>query len=295
MDDRKRQRLRRKGVQGLWALLTNAHLSGFVTGRIYSGPLKRFCVPGMNCYACPGALSACPIGSLQAMAAAKRPRFAFYVLGFLALVGVLVGRFVCGWLCLFGLIQELLYRIPAPKLTVPERLDRALRWLKYVFLAVLVLLLPYILRDEYGLSVPYFCKWVCPVGTLEGGVPLVLLNEGMRRAAHFLFAWKLAILVAIVLLSVFIHRPFCKYVCPLGAIYALFQRISFLRLELDADACVHCGACAKVCKMQVDPVKTPNSAECIRCGECVHACPQGALRFTVAGRAAKSGEKRNPA
>lgn len=275
----------RKAVQGAWALLTNAHLSGFVTGSIYSGALKRFCVPGMNCYACPAAIGACPIGSLQAAFAAKKHRFAFYVLGWLALIGILLGRFVCGWLCLFGLIQELLYKIPTRKFTVPEKADRILRYAKYGFLAVFVVLLPIMLRDEFGLGVPQFCKWICPVGTLEGGVPLVLLNEGMRAAAHFLFAWKAAILGMILLLSVFIHRPFCKYLCPLGAFYALFQRVSFLHLEVDSDACVQCGKCAKVCKMQVDPVKNPNCAECIRCGDCVHACPQSALRFTMKGKA----------
>ena len=168
-------------------------------------------------------------------------------------------------------------------LTVPPKADKVLRYGKYVFLLVFVILLPTILRDEFGLSVPYFCKWICPVGTLEGGVPLVLLDRGIRAAAHGLFRWKLGILAALVLLSVFIHRPFCKYVCPLGAFYALFQRISFLRLELDADACVGCGACAKVCKMQVNPARTPNSAECIRCGDCVHACPKNALKFHVSG------------
>lgn len=281
-------------MQGLWALITNAHLSGFVTGQIYSGPLKQFCVPGMNCYACPGAVGACPIGSMQAMLAAKKTRVSFYVLGFLALIGVLVGRFICGWLCLFGLIQELLYKIPTPKLKIPARLDGMLRYLKYGILLVFVLLLPTILRDEFGLSVPYFCKWLCPVGALEGGVPLVLLDRGIRAAAHGLYAWKLGILILILALSVFIHRPFCKYICPLGAFYGLFQKISFLRLELDANACVRCGACAKVCKMQVDPAKTPNSAECVRCGECIRACPKNALKFNVAGRKQPDPERSTP-
>ena len=292
MDNLRTHRRKRRTVQGIWALLTNAHLSGFVTGRIYSGPLKRFCVPGMNCYACPGALGACPIGALQAMVTGRKPRFAFYVLGWLALLGVLLGRFICGWLCLFGLIQELLYKIPTPKITVPKALDRRLRYLKYGFLLVFVILLPTILRDKFGMSVPYFCKWICPVGMLEGGVPLAILDKGIRSAAHALYAWKLAILVVVLLLSVFIHRPFCKYVCPLGAFYALFQKISVLRMEVDTDACVQCGACAKVCHMQVDPVKAPNSAECIRCGECIHACPQNALKFRAVGKSTSGAERR---
>lgn len=271
--------LKRKIVQGFWGLLSNAHLSGFITGKIYTGPLKKFCVPGMNCYACPGALGACPIGSMQAMLSARHPRIPFYVLGFLMAVGVAAGRLICGWLCLFGLIQEILYKIPVPKIHVPEKADQVLRYLKYVMLVLFAVLLPIILRDEFGMSTTYFCKWICPVGTLEGGIPLVLLDRTLRQAAHLLFAWKTVILVVIIGLSMTIYRPFCKYICPLGAFYALFQKISFVRLRVDTSACVHCGKCERVCKMNVDPVQTPNSAECIRCGDCVSECPQNALYF----------------
>jgi len=274
---------RRRIVQFLWGLLTNAHLSGWLTGRIYQGPLKQFCVPGMNCYACPAAVGACPLGSLQAFLSARKPKAPLYVLGFLTMTGVLLGRFICGWLCLFGLIQELLYRIPTPKVQVPERADRVLRKGKYLILAVFVVLLPLVLRDGMGVSFPYFCKWICPVGTLEGGIPLVILNEGLRHLVHGLYAWKLVVLAAVVGLSVVIHRPFCKYICPLGAFYALFQKIGFLRLVRDESACTNCGACAHRCAMQVDPVRDPDSTECIRCGVCVQACPQHALRFAAAG------------
>ncbi len=270
---------RRKFIQFLWALITNAHLTGFVTGRIYQGPLKRFCVPGMNCYACPAAVGACPLGAMQTFFSARKPRFAFYVLGFMAMVGIVLGRFVCGWLCLFGLLQELLYRIPTPKLTVPVRADRLLRKAKYVFLVVFAVLLPLLMRDGMGSSYPYFCKWICPVGTLEGGIPLVILNSELRSLVHFLYAWKLLILAAVIVLSVVVHRPFCKYICPLGAFYGLFQKFGFLRLVREESACTHCGACAGCCDMQVDPVRDPDSAECIRCGACVQACPEHALRF----------------
>ena len=277
----KKHSIIRKTVQGLWGLAHNANFSGFVTGKIYGGPLKKFCVPGMNCYSCPGALGACPIGGMQAMFSSRHPKFAFYVLGYLSLIGVLVGRFICGWLCIFGLIQELLYKIPVKKIDVPEKLDKVLRKLKYVMLVFLVILFPIILRDEMGVSFPYFCKWVCPVGMMEGGIPLLLLNKGMRSAAHALFAWKFAIMAAIVIASMFINRPFCKYICPLGAFYALFQRFSFLRIRFNEDACISCGACSKVCKMQVDPTVTPNSTECIRCGDCINACPVSALKFSM--------------
>lgn len=280
MGNLKKQKTIRKVVQASFALITNGNFQGFVAGKIYTGPLKRVCLPGMNCYSCPGALGACPIGALQAMISGRKPKFAFYVLGYLALLGVLVGRFICGWLCPFGLIQELLHKIPIKKITVPEKLDRTLRKLKYVFLVVFVILFPIILRDEFGVSFPYFCKWVCPVGTLEGGVPLMLVDEGLRAAAHLLYAWKMTILIVIVILSILINRPFCKYICPLGAFYGLFHRFSFLQLKCDKSTCTECGACSKICKMQVDPSKNPKSAECIRCGECVSVCPASSLAFT---------------
>ena len=284
MDKLKRHRRTRKILQFLNGIITNAHFSGFVSGRIYSGKLKQVCVPGMNCYSCPGALGACPIGAMQAVLGDRHPRFAFYVIGYLSVIGVLVGRFICGWLCLFGLIQELLYSIPTPKFTVPKKIDRVLRKMKYVFLLLFAMLLPLILRDELGISAPYFCKLVCPVGTLEGGIPLVLLDKSMRSAAHLLYAWKMLILILIVLASVFINRPFCKYICPLGAFYGLFHKIGFLKLECNHDTCISCGACSKTCNMQVDPTVNPNSAECIRCGECVKACPVSALEFEFLGK-----------
>ncbi len=276
----------RKAVQLGWGLLSNAHLTGFLKGTIYQGPLKNFCVPGMNCYSCPGALGSCPIGAMQALFDGRRRKFAFSVVGYLAALGLLVGRFICGWLCLFGLIQELLYKIPVPKLKLPEKADRVLRYLKYGVLLVLVFALPFFLRNELGIGEPFFCKYLCPVGTLEGGVPLVLLREQLRSAVGFLFHWKFALMALVLLASVFIHRPFCKYLCPLGAFYALFQKVSVLRLAMDREKCISCGKCEMSCPMNVRVTRDPNSAECIRCGACVRACPAGALSF-CGGRGTK--------
>ena len=150
--------------------------------------------------------------------------------------------------------------------------------------------LPFFWRSGVGPGEPFFCKFVCPVGTLEGGIPLVLLNSGMRAAAGLLFQWKFLLLILCILASVFIYRPFCKYVCPLGAFYALFRKVSLVRMAVDETACVHCGACAKICKMNVDPVKDPDSAECIRCGECMKVCPKSALRWSRKGSAASPEE-----
>lgn len=267
----------RHRLQALWALLTNSYLIGFVQGKIYKGKLKNLCVPGLNCYSCPGAVGSCPIGSLQAVIGSWNFKFAFYVAGFLVFIGALIGRFVCGWLCPFGLIQDLLHKIPFPKKIKTFRGDKLLRKLKYVILAVFVILLPLYLVDIMGQGSPYFCKLICPAGTLEGGLPLVLLNKSMRSAVGWLYAWKNVLLAVTVFLSILIYRPFCKYICPLGAIYSVFNPISVFKYRVDDSKCTHCGACAKVCKMQIDPSKTPNHLECIRCGQCKKICPTGAI------------------
>lgn len=265
---------KRHRVQILWALLTNSYLIGFVQGKIYKGKLKNLCVPGLNCYSCPGAAGTCPIGALQAVIGNWNFKFAFYAAGFLMFVGALMGRFVCGWLCPFGLIQDLLYKIPFPRKLRTFKGDRLLRKLKYVVLLFFVILLPMFLVDVLGQGAPYFCKLICPVGTLEGGIPLVLLNKSMHGALGWLYAWKNVLLLFTVFLSILIYRPFCKYICPLGAVYSVFNPISVFRYRIDREKCVGCDACAKVCKMQVNPAENPNHPECIRCGQCKKACPK---------------------
>ena len=278
MDKRKStNEWKRHGVQALWALLTNSYLLGFAQGKIYKGKLKSLCVPGLNCYSCPGALGSCPIGAMQAVIGSWNFKFAFYVAGFLMFVGALMGRFVCGWLCPFGLIQDLLNKIPFPKKIGTFKGDKLLRKLKYVIFAVFVILLPLVLVDVLGQGAPYFCKLICPAGTLEGGVPLVLMNKSMQSALGVLYAWKNALLFITVILSILIYRPFCKYICPLGAVYSVFNPVSVFRYRVDKEKCTNCGACAKACKMQVDPVKNANHPECIRCGACKNACPVKAI------------------
>lgn len=272
-------------VQLLFLAVTNGYLYGFATGRIYTGPTKTLCVPGLNCYSCPGALGSCPIGSLQAVLASRNYRFSFYVVGFLMLFGSVFGRFICGWLCPFGLVQDLLYRIPIPapfKKWISKRKNlpghRILVWAKYLILVGFVVILPLIAVDIIGQGSSWFCKYICPSGTLGAGIPLLLTNEPLRQAAGFLFQWKFAILVFLLILSVLIYRPFCKYICPLGAVYSLFNPIALYRYQVRKDSCIKCGKCQKACGMDIRVWETPNNPECIRCGNCVKACPTGALQ-----------------
>lgn len=267
----------RPWIQAAWTALSNGYIAGFLHNKIYTGPFKQICVPGLNCYSCPGALGSCPIGSMQAVISGNKHNFSWYVLGLLMLFGAVLGRLICGFLCPFGWIQELLHKLPVKKLHVPEIPDKWLRKLKYVILAVFVILLPMLAVDIYGLGSPWFCKWICPAGTLEGGLPIIAANESLRNSIGFTFWWKVALLAVTVLASMVIYRPFCKYICPLGAFYALFNRFSLMRMELDSGSCIRCNKCMRACPMQVNVLKNINSAECIRCGKCARECPTGAI------------------
>ncbi len=286
MDNKKRSFKKsdklRLTVQSLWSLLSNSFMAGFMQGKIYQGSGKKLCLPGLNCYSCPGALGSCPVGSIQSVVGSEH-KIPLYVSGMLIFIGALFGRFVCGWLCPFGLVQDLLNKIPFFKKIATFKGDKALRLLKYVILLVFVIILPLFLLDEYGSSTPWFCKYICPSGMLFGGIPLAAVNESIRASAGRLFAYKGLILAVTVLLSIIIYRPFCKYICPLGAIYALFNRISVLRISNDADKCINCKRCEKACKMSIDVLTDLNSPECIRCGICVKSCPTESLsmRFSL--------------
>ncbi|MDE6442345.1 MAG: redoxin family protein [Clostridia bacterium] len=263
---------KRRLIQLYAALLTNANIKGVVNGRINTGNNKNLCVPGMNCYSCPGAVGACPLGSLQDSLAQSNERAPFYILGILALFGLMFARTICGFFCPVGLGQELLYKIKTPKVK-KSRYTRLLSYLKYVLLVVLVIAVPLIYN-----GIPAFCKYVCPAGTLGGGVLLLSHpgNAGFYDSLTYLFTWKFTLLVIILVLCVFFYRFFCRFICPLGAIYGFFNRIALIGVKLDRDKCVDCGLCIANCKMDIRHV---GDHECINCGECIPACPTKAISW----------------
>lgn len=265
---------RRRIIQLYAALLTNANIKGLFNGIIYGGATKNVCVPGLNCYSCPSTVASCPLGALQNALAGSGTKTPVYILGILALFGVMLGRTICGFLCPTGLIQDLLYKIKTPKFG-KNRITRILSYFKYVLLIALVVAVPlaYMLQST---PVPGFCKYICPSGTL-GGAILLLLNPA--NASYYgmlggLFTWKFAVLVVILLASVFTYRPFCRFVCPLGAIYGFFNKIALLGVKVEQDKCTNCGLCVAHCKMDIKKV---GDHECINCGECIKVCPTKAI------------------
>lgn len=262
---------KRKVVQLYAALLYNANIKGFFNGRIYKGATKNMCLPGLNCYSCPGAIGSCPLGALQNALSASKTKTPAYVFGIIILFGLLLGRTICGWLCPVGLGQELLYKIKTPKVK-KSRVTRVLSYLKYVLLVALVVIVP------LYFAIPGFCEYICPAGTFEGGLGLLsnVENEGLLAILGPLFTWKFTLLVLIIVASIFIFRCFCRFLCPLGALYGFFCRVAMLGVKLDKNKCTDCGLCVGVCKMDIKHV---GDHECIHCGACIAVCPAKAISW----------------
>lgn len=281
--------IKRKIVQVVAFGYSNMHLVNFNGGKIYKGKWKQFCNPGLNCYSCPAASFACPIGALQAVNGSMDFNFSFYVVGLLLAFGVVFGRGVCGWLCPFGLLQEFIHKVPSPKL----KLRKGFLYIKYVILVIFVILLPIVATNYMGMGKPAFCQFICPAGTLQGGIPLLSTHEELRETIGSLFSLKMAILILTIAGCILVYRFFCRVICPLGAIYGLMNKVSIYHLEVNKHQCVNCGKCKNVCKMEVDPVKQKDSAECIRCKACVAACPNKAIQISFDTKPAFFGKKKN--
>ncbi len=262
---------KRRWIQIYSALLFNANIKGFFNGKIYQGATKNICVPSLNCYSCPGAVGACPLGSMQNALMASDTRLPTYIFGTIILFGLLLGRTICGFLCPVGLGQELLYMIKTPKLK-KSKATRVFSYFKYVVLIVFGVVMPLLF------SIPGFCEYICPAGTFEGGLGLLSnpANVDLLSMLGPLFSWKLTLLIVFAVASVFIYRVFCRFFCPLGALYGFFCRIALLGVKLDKNKCTDCGLCVSVCKMDI---KRVGDHECIHCGKCISVCPVNAISW----------------
>ncbi|MCY3020903.1 MAG: 4Fe-4S binding protein [Planctomycetota bacterium] len=340
---------------------------------------KALCNPGMNCHGCPWAVGACPIGVMACGSAVHT--LPVYAISFVLVLSAVLGRLTCAFLCPFGLLQDLLYKIPFFRIKLP----RWTRYGKYLALALLVFILPYWLgfeqsgylkvnkpvlnkavavdgdesdaagkldvtiavenlgpkpvvrpqvdlvylsagkeelfrtRKEYSdvtvapgdtvtlpkIRIPdrlsegvlsasspqseveqsspynlYYCR-LCPVGTLEATLPAFASGT-----SGGMYAWasgrsmRIGILAAFLLLMVMVSRPFCRTFCPAGAIYALCSRVALSRMNLDKNACIHCGACNRVCPVDLDVPSEVGGPECIACGDCRKVCPKGGIKRT---------------
>src|SRR5512133_1628212 len=226
-------------------------------------------IPGcvFHCYSCPLSSFACPVG-VAANYAALAPvalEFPFLLVGLLVLAGMLAGSLVCGWACPFGFLQDLLGKVPVPKITLPAWTGHG----RYVVLVGLVLLLPAVLGLKgipFEEQVVSICR-LCPAGALEAGLPFSA--QGLMEGKGWAMSWyKSLILVTFFLSAIFIQRPWCRVLCPLGGFLALFNRLSLFHLRFNSKSCVECNLCRSRCSMGVKVDEKVNVTGCIRCLEC---------------------------
>ena len=280
----RRWRAWRKLIQLGSLAATNLYLAGWVKGAIYTGTSKMFPIPGLHCYSCPSSVLACPVGSVQSVVSS--PGFAgalisggveavtlLGLLGIILLPAFIAGRIACAYVCPFGLLQELVYRIPLPRIRVPA----SWRAGKYLMLVVFVLALPMLLRPVHlAGGDPWFCKVVCPAGTSLAGWPLALHDGGETLSLGLLFGWKSVVAALVIAWFAFSRRPFCRVLCPLGALWGAAGKLSLVRMRVSG-TCIDCGRCRDVCPVDIQINREPNSGECIRCGECIRVCPVDAI------------------
>lgn len=233
------------------------------------GPeLKWFCNPVLSCHSCALSWFACPIGVYVHYSGYHL--FPFLAVGMVLLLGSLFGRLLCGWVCPFGLVQDLLHKIPSRKFALPAWTAYG----KYLVLVLGVFLLPFIFGENTLLS---FCR-VCPSATLQVALP-ALVARGFHPLGPAVLV-RLGVLGVILLAAVYSRRAFCKTICPIGAILAPLNFVSLWVVKTPTERCVSCKKCDRACTMGVSPsanikAGTPASRQpdCIACHECAGACP----------------------
>ncbi len=251
-------------IQFIFLVIQNPFIQNFLTGTIYRGPAKAICTGTLTCYSCPAAPFSCPIGTMQYIIEYAK-MIPTYAIGSLAVFGTLFGRGPCAYACPFGLLQDLLHKFSP--FSAQVRMMPWVRQLKWVIFAAFVVIIP------YWKELPAFCAWICPAGTLQAGIPIVIANESFRVGVGLTFAWKVILLVIILLYAMREQRPFCRYLCPLGLFLGLFNRIAMLRIARDRKVCLSCGMCGKQCPMGLELPREINHLDCIKCGTCIKGCP----------------------
>ena len=267
--------IKRYLTQVVVAFLYNSKPFVKLEGKKLAVPVQDVCVPGLNCMHCRYSLAGCPLGIAQKAMRGGWESVAWQVWGILVLIALIFGRMICGWACPIGFFQELLHKVPVPKIN-KNKFTRKLANLKYIVGVVLVLAIPYYTGHYTSNGISSFCATICPGLLLEAAILPKVLNGQWSALTSLFYNARFYWLLFLIITMLVVYRPFCRFLCPLGAVYGLFNKFSLMGIKVDKHKCVHCKVCRKVCKMDV---KIAGDRECISCGECLDKCPTKAISY----------------
>ena len=266
-----RLQVKRWIVQIFFLFFTNLGAFGLKTG---------FCYPFFYCHSCPASTSACPIRALEIglSKADWKWEFVFYPLLIIGSVGVIFGRAVCGWACPIGTLQratggvarKFKKRFKIIEKIGQHRIERVFRYIKYFNLLGLVILIP--------VFIEFMFTDLCPAGVLVGTMSLSVLEPGGYVPNSF-FYMAIVVFILFIILIFTVERGWCRYFCPIGAMFAPFNKISLVHVSVDKKKCVECGICSDICPMGIDVPNMNRDPECILCGKCVEKCPKNAIKL----------------
>lgn len=234
------------------------------------GPdVKWLCNPVLSCHSCYLSWFACPIGVFIHYSGYHL--FPYLAFGTVLLVGVLAGRLLCGWVCPFGFLQDMLFKLPTRKINIP----RWSRFVKYPILVFTVFLIPFFLGEETLYS---FCR-ICPVSAIQVTIPNYIFSSFHYLSTQSII--KLCVLCFVIVLAILSSRSFCKVFCPIGALLAPLNLISFHTVTVDRNACVSCRKCDRLCPTDVVPserisngIPANRAFDCVVCHDCKSLCSQ---------------------
>jgi len=226
--------------------------------------------------------------------------FPYLALSIFMLFGSILGKTTCGWVCPFGLFQDLFRLIPLKKKKVSRPTNKTLSRIGLA-VTIFILVMSFIIGLTYfntgsktsfgaGKDMPY--STIDPASTLFGTL-YYYLEWGMQSATFgqeigqwsFVFFLRIIIFVAVLVLIVLYPRAYCRWFCPTGVMLGLFSKYSLFGLRINKNRCASgCDNCEKACPTQVPILqfdKDITNKQCINCGECVDACKEGALKLKL--------------
>lgn len=275
-------------------------------------PLFIFPLPVLECFSMPSKTVLCNFGILQRNLSfdwAMSPVIPFASIAAFIIVGALVGRAMCGWICPLGFLQDLLARIAqffkVRQKELPRKVHQMLITVKYMVLFATISIVAsvgltytinWLLGKKYSLSLgicghaPY-CL-ICPVPVLFVTIPSILNTIFVGAPLPLLpvtFYIGLTALMALLIFSLILRRFWCRYICPLGALMSLFNKFSLLNIKKKQNGCTtfcsgHKRDCNKICPMQIEVSRKENPSsdlECMLCYECAYACANKALKHKI--------------